>query len=70
MDAKELSVFIGKKASYTFHIGNSLVDVKMTITDARHIFNRDEVLLVPVYGSGSGWANVKNIKIEADRGEN
>jgi len=64
MDAKELSEYINKKAVYPFMIGKSLVEVQMTITDARHIFNRDEVLLVPVAGSGAGWANVNNIKIE------
>ncbi len=66
MDAKELAKFIGKKAIYTFMIGKSLVSIEMTITDARHIFNRDEVLLVPVAGSGAGWANINNIKIDGE----
>lgn len=64
MDAKELSYLIGRKAVYPFMIGKSLVEVEMVITDARHIFNRDEVKIVPVSGSGSGWANINNIKIE------
>jgi hypothetical protein len=63
MNAKELSGFIGKKAIYPFMIGKNLVEVEMTITDARCIFKRDEVLLVPVAGSGAGWANINNIKI-------
>ncbi len=64
MNAKEMIDLIGKKATYTFKIGKSMVEVKMTITDARHVFDRDEVLLVPVSGSGSGWANINNIEIE------
>lgn len=64
MNAKELAEYIDKQAVYTFQIGKSFVEVDMTITDARHIFDRDEVLLVPIAGSGAGWANINNIKIE------
>lgn len=63
MDAKELAKFIGRKAIYPFRIGRNNIDVEMVITDARSIFDRDEVKVMPVAGSGSGWANVNNIKI-------
>ena len=64
MTAKEMTELLGKPATYTFHIGKSFVNVDMTITDAKQIFGRQMVELVPVAGSGKIWANLDNIKVE------
>jgi len=64
MAAKEMAQLIGKPAVYTFHVGKSFVSVNMTITDAKQVFGREMVELVPVAGTGTIWANLDNIKIE------
>lgn len=64
MTAKEMAQLIGKSATYTFHVGKGFVNVQMTITDAKQVFGRQMVELIPVAGSGAIWANLDNIKIE------
>lgn len=46
--------------------------VPVTISDVRHAFNRSEVLVQPVGGTGSAWVSIYKIKLverEAEHAE-
>ena len=50
----------GERKDVAAQIG---IQVPVTITDVRHAFNRAEVLVQPVSGSGSAWVVVEKIKM-------
>lgn len=59
MTYSDIKNLIGKTATY--NIGTLSFNVH--VTDYRHVWNRDDVLISPMTGSGQQWVALTSIKV-------
>jgi len=59
MTAKELTKFVGKTGRWK----TQGVEIEVTITDARLMFGRIDVLITPVAGKGEAWVDCQFVGI-------
>lgn len=64
MTTQQAKEFIGKRALMRVPLSKSFIQVKVLITDHRYFFGRDDVLVAPIDGIGSGWVAADSIVTE------